>query len=96
MPSALITVAAPAQATRPLNRSFALQLRGPFGVDVRTGLSPDPRSLCRLIGAYSPSSQPLASKLLKESLKKKEGVVNRQFKVWQHTFEKSQPFMLPN
>ncbi len=56
MPSTLITVAIPAQATRTF--SFALQLRGPFGDDVRTGLSPYPRSLGRLIVAYSSSSKP--------------------------------------
>jgi hypothetical protein len=61
MPSTLITVVTPAQATEPSDRPFTLQLRGPFNVDVRTGLSPYPRSLCRLIDAYSPSSQLLAS-----------------------------------
>jgi hypothetical protein len=40
--------------------SFTLQLRGPFDVFVRTGLSPGPRSLVRLIDAYSSSSQLLA------------------------------------
>jgi hypothetical protein len=61
MPSTLITVATPAQATRLTSRPFALQLRGPFDVHVRTGLSPFPRSLCRLIDAYSSSSQLLAT-----------------------------------
>lgn len=56
MPSTKITVAIPAQATR--TSSFALQLRGPFGDDVRTGFSPYPRSLGRLIVAYSSSSKP--------------------------------------
>jgi hypothetical protein len=64
MPSALITVATPAQATEPSDRPFTLQLRGPFSADVRTGLSPFPRSLCRLIDAYSSSSQLLASHIV--------------------------------
>jgi hypothetical protein len=71
MPTTLITVATPARTTGPMNWLFALQLRGPFNAHVRTGLSPYPRSLCRLIGVYSSSSQPLASQLFTESKEKK-------------------------
>jgi hypothetical protein len=54
IPFALVTVAAPAQAT--YLATFDWQLGGPFSGGVRTGITPFPGSLGRRVNAYSSSS----------------------------------------